>query len=55
MCNQGTWEGHKWWRWFRNESSLSLIIFCGGIIYQCLERKALYTIVKLFSKIYAQK
>ena len=29
--------------------------FSGGKIYQCLERKALYAIVKLFSKIYAQK
>ena len=32
-----------------------LLFFCEGKIYQCLERKALYAIVKLFSKIYAQK
>ena len=32
-----------------------LLFFCGGEIYQSLKRKALYAIVKLFSKIYAQK
>ena len=34
---------------------LCRLFFCGWKIYQCLERKALFAIVKLFSKIYAQK
>ena len=55
MCNQGTWEGLNGDDDLVMKVPCRLLFFCGGEIYQSLKRKALYAIVKLFSKIYAQK